>query len=172
MKKNETLPVTVKIGKLAKLKYTMNVSGGGNNSEVSTNHVYMFEVNGTWSKITSSSPVHLSNGDELAVAGLFANGELNASAYKNLTTGHTHMPEFVQSYVGAILLLAISGFVYFHDRNGFGSGNFRTAATAFAVVMLLSGLMLLFVGRHAQRSHSALNAALRERHVQGEKNAQ
>jgi hypothetical protein len=72
-------------GKATSVRYTINVSGGENNTSVSTWHHTIFKIDGTTVMFTSAVPAVISEGDRLVVAGRLKGRLLKAEAYVNQT---------------------------------------------------------------------------------------
>lgn len=64
----------------------MSISGGGDNSQVTTTHISIFQINEKPIKAESTEPLMINEGDEVLVAGSISKGIFNGLAYKNLTT--------------------------------------------------------------------------------------
>jgi hypothetical protein len=73
-------------GTVSNLRNTINVSGGGENNQVTTTHISIFQLTGRQIKAKSSEPLMINEGDKLIVAGSTQKGVLNSYAHKNLTT--------------------------------------------------------------------------------------
>ncbi|MFZ6847086.1 hypothetical protein [Undibacterium sp. RuRC25W] len=73
-------------GHAASVRNTVSISGG-NESEVSTMHIALFQVGDKQVKLKSKEPVLINEGNEVVLAGKNKSGEFNALAYKNCATG-------------------------------------------------------------------------------------
>ncbi|HCE3705881.1 TPA: hypothetical protein NG682_004671 [Vibrio parahaemolyticus] len=74
-------------GVVTKLRNSVEISGGGNNSVTTTTHVTIFQVDGQPVKIKSNEIVLVDENDRVTVAGKISKGVFNAYAYVNNTTG-------------------------------------------------------------------------------------
>ncbi len=74
-------------GVVSKLRSTIEISGGGRESSVTTTHVTVFLLDGQPVKIKSREAVLVNDSDYMTVAGKASNGVFNTYAYINNTTG-------------------------------------------------------------------------------------
>ncbi|MGD9169819.1 MAG: hypothetical protein PVI97_07125 [Candidatus Thiodiazotropha sp.] len=74
-------------GIVSKLRNSVEISGGGSDSIVTTTHVTIFHLDGQPVKIKSREAVLVDESDNVAVAGKVNEGVFNAYAYINNTTG-------------------------------------------------------------------------------------
>ncbi|MEH8208091.1 hypothetical protein [Aeromonas veronii] len=74
-------------GVVSKLRNTVEISGGGRDSGVTTTHVTIFHLDGQPVQLKSREAVLVDENDNVAVAGKVNNGIFNAYAYINNTTG-------------------------------------------------------------------------------------
>jgi hypothetical protein len=72
-------------GTATSVRYTIDVSGGENNSGVSTRHHTIFKIDGTTVMFTSGVPAVIGEGDRLVIAGHLKGRLLKAEAYLNQT---------------------------------------------------------------------------------------
>lgn len=73
-------------GVASNVRNTVSISGGGKDSQITTTHISLFQIDGRQIKASSSEPVTINDGDEVLVVGRTGSGTFNALAYKNLTT--------------------------------------------------------------------------------------
>ena len=83
------------------------VSGGGNNNSVSTTYIAPFRIDQYQVRFSSGSPLSISDGDEVVVAGQPWHGALYADAIHNVTTGLTKHSGVVSRVFMALLVLAV-----------------------------------------------------------------
>ena len=74
-------------GVVSKVRISVELSGGGQNSSVTTTHVSIFHLDGKPIKMKSTEIVLIDDDDHVSVAGESRNGVFNAYAYRNDTTG-------------------------------------------------------------------------------------
>lgn len=126
-------------GTVSNCQHTIKVSGGANNTSTSTTYIALFRVNGRPVQFRSSQPSSVSDGDNVAVAGLMWGQSLDALACRNLTTGEV-MDSGVWSYVfGAIILTAVAIVICVVVGNMFGN----MVQLLIAVVVLAIAVYLL-----------------------------
>lgn len=98
-------------GTVSNCQHTVNVSGGANNTSTSTAYIALFRVDGRPVRFRSSQPSSISDGDNVAVAGLPWRGSLDALAMRNLTTGEV-TNSGVWGYVFAAVFVPAVGSVF------------------------------------------------------------
>ena len=112
------------------------MSGGGNNSKVSTTYIALFRIEQRQVQFSSGSPLSISDGDEVVVAGRSWRGALYADAVRNVATGLTRHSGIVSRVFASVIVLPI-GTVFsivvagFFGAVGAGFGHpvfFRAAA--------------------------------------------
>lgn len=100
---------------------TSRVSGGGNNGAVSTTYIALFRLEQRQVQFSSGSPLSISDGDQVVVAGRPWRGALYADAVRNVTTGITKHSGIVSRVFVAIIVLGIGTAVTLWVMNTFGS---------------------------------------------------
>jgi hypothetical protein len=92
-------------GTVSGIRHTISISGGGNNSEVSTKHHALFSLDdGTTVIFNSGGPAVIRDGDQVVVAGKQKGQLMKADAYWNRTA-------HVSGNAGKWSSLAIGAFV-------------------------------------------------------------
>ena len=97
-------------GTASRCQNTNRVSGGGNNGAVTTTYVALFRLEQRQIQFSSGSPLPVSDGDQVIVAGRRWRGELYADAVHNTATGFTRRTSIFSPIIMAVLVLA---FFYF-----------------------------------------------------------
>ena len=90
---------------------TSRVSGGGSNSSVSTTYIVLFRLAQQQVQFSSNSPLPVSDGDQMIVAGRLWRGELYADAVHNTTTGLTRQAGIFSRIVFAVILVVFGFFL-------------------------------------------------------------
>ena len=83
------------------------MSGGGNNSKVSTTYIALFRIEQRQVQFSSGSPLSISDGDEVVVAGRSWRGALYADAVRNVATGLTRHSGIVSRVFASVIVLPI-----------------------------------------------------------------
>lgn len=73
-------------GIASNVRNTVSISGGGENSQIITTHISVFQIDRRQIKAKSSEPLMINECDKVLVVGNTYRGIFNALAYKNLTT--------------------------------------------------------------------------------------
>jgi hypothetical protein len=89
------------------VRYTIDVSGGENNSGVSTWHHTIFKIDGMTVMFTSGAPAVIGEGDQLVVAGRLKGRLLKAEAYVNQTAGVKGDAGMWASFAGMVFCLLL-----------------------------------------------------------------
>lgn len=97
-------------GTATAVRYTVHVSGGGDNSGVSTSHHIIFKIDDKTVMFTSGFPAVISDGDRLVVAGQLKGRVLVAEAYVNQTAG-VRGDSGVWANFAAMLIFLVPGMV-------------------------------------------------------------
>ncbi len=101
---------------------TSRVSGGGNNGSVSTTYTALFRIEQRQVLFSSSSPLSISDGDQVVVAGRSWRATLYADAVRNATTGITTHSGIVSRVFVALLVLVIGGVISLMSLKNFPYG--------------------------------------------------
>ncbi len=101
-----------------------NRVSGGSNGAVTTTYVALFRLGRRQVQFSSGSPLSISDGDEVIVAGHPWRGALTADAVRNVTTGLTRQSGIVSRVIVALLLLVI-GVLFPSAAAGFFGPNGR-----------------------------------------------
>lgn len=91
-------------GTVTNCQHTLRVSGGANNTSTTTTYITLFRVNGRAMEFRGGSPSSVSDGDQVAVAGLPSGATLTVLAFRNLNTGEVANAGIVGNLLGAVLL--------------------------------------------------------------------
>ncbi|MBE7211969.1 MAG: hypothetical protein INR65_13195 [Gluconacetobacter diazotrophicus] len=110
---------------------TSRVSGGGNNGTVSTTYISLFRLEQRQVQFSSSSPLSVSDGDRVVVAGRLWREVLNADAVRNVTTGVTKHSGIVSRVFFALFVLLFGAVASWIVSLGLGP-NGRWLFLAFA----------------------------------------
>ena len=86
---------------------TSRVTGGGNNGLVSTTYIALFRLGQRQVQFPSGSPLSISDGDQVVVAGKPWRGALSADAARSVTTGLTRHSGIASRIIMALLLLVV-----------------------------------------------------------------
>ena len=132
-----------------------NRISGGNNGAVSTTYVALFRLGQRQVQFSSGSPLSISDGDEVVVAGFPWLGALTADAVRNVTTGLTRQSGIVSRVFVALLLLAI-GVVFSLVAASFFGPNGRWIFLGFVA----GSLFLLWRAVQTGRAWSYVKSAL------------
>ena len=99
---------------------TSRVSGGGNNSAVSTTYIALFRLERCQVQFSGNSPLSVSDGDQVFVAGRQWQGTLYADAVRNVATGATKHSGIVSRVVLAVFVLLFGVFAAWMATLGLG----------------------------------------------------
>lgn len=111
---------------------TSRVSGGGNNGTVSTTYIAPFRLEQRQVQFSSGSPLSISDGDEVVVAGQPWRGALHADAVRSVTTGLTKHSGIVSRVFVALIVLVVGG-LFTAGAGGILGPNDRWIFAAFAL---------------------------------------
>ena len=81
--------MNILMGIASKVRNTVELSGGGEDSSITTTHVAILYLDGKLIKIKSGEIIFIDNDDHITVVGRSRNGIFNACAYRNDTMGIT-----------------------------------------------------------------------------------
>ena len=138
-------------GTVSHCQNTIEVSGGRNNTSVTTTHIALFRVDGRPVRFSDSQPPTLADGDRVLVAGRASGGStLQADAIRNVstqTTNHTG----IGSRIFAVVVFAVVGLVA-------GVMLYRSEAYWFALAAVgLCGLAAAYQGWRAALTQRCLD---------------
>ncbi len=122
-------------GVVSKLRNSVEISGGGNDSGVTTTHVTVFQIKGQPVKVKSREAVLVDESDIVAVSGKISNGVFNAYAYINHTTGVTGNTGIGIHYFFGLVFSLVGAFVIY-----------RYSGPYFGVLPMVSGTGLIMIG--------------------------
>jgi hypothetical protein len=93
-------------GKVSKIRNTIDVSGGGENSSASTSHISIFNIDNQTIRYSAPFTSVINNGNEIVVSGVIWRGVLQALAYKNFSTGtYDNVGIFKNFFIGFIFFI-------------------------------------------------------------------
>jgi hypothetical protein len=133
-----------------KVRNTLDVSSsGGENSQTSTTHISVFQLNAQPVQVLADSPVMIDEGDTVLVAGQVKNGGFKAFAYQNVTTGvHDSAGWILNVFIGS--LFAIGGLLACVSIFGSDWGP------------VILGLPFLLIGSYAAHGGFSVLSAIKE----------
>lgn len=99
---------------------TSRVSGG-NNGAVSTTYIALFRVDQRQMQFSSGSPLSISDGDQVIIAGRLWRGALYADAVRNVTTGVTKHSGVAARIFLALVVLLFGAFASWMATLGLGA---------------------------------------------------
>jgi hypothetical protein len=123
------------------VRNTVVVSGGGNDSQVTTTHVTHFQINGKLIK-TTASPLMINDGDDVLAVGNLNKGIFNALAFNNFSNGITGNQGWAVMLLFGIGFPVVSVFSYLQFSDPF----FGFIPKIVSGVFMLAGLYMLFRG--------------------------
>ncbi len=95
------------IGIISHSQNTSRVSGGANNTAVSTTYIALFRLGQRQVEFSSGQPLPVTDGDQVVVAGREYQGTLYADAIRNVTTGVVTHSSIFGRVCGALLVLIL-----------------------------------------------------------------
>ncbi len=99
-------------GTVSGLKSSVEISGGGNDTQVSTTHVTCFQLDNVPVMLKTGSPAMIDNGNKIAVSGGTNGGVFRALAYRNMTTGATGSGRILAYILPGIVFIIATIFMY------------------------------------------------------------
>lgn len=139
-------------GVVSKLRNSVEISGGGNNSSVTTTYVTIFQINGKPVKIKSREAILLDENDHVEVAGKIRDGVFNAYAYINDTTGvKGNIGIGTHYFVGLISPIA-GAFVIYNFSDPF----FGAFPKIIGLFFIMVGLYMLYKGTQISNAYKLL----------------
>lgn len=117
---------------------TSRVSGGGNNGQVSTTYIALFRLGQRQVQFPSGSPLSISDGDQVVVAGIPWRGALSADAVCNVTTGLVRHSGIASRIFTALLVLIIGAVVTLGAMRIFGTNG------GWVFLAFMAGAVFLF----------------------------
>ncbi len=148
-------------GAAEKIRNTVSVSGGGKDTNVTTSHISLFQINGKQIKVTSGEPVMIEEGDEVLLAGGEKNGVFNAVAYRNITTGARGSTPYLSHLIIGIVFPVFS--IFFFTAFS-GSFNFDSAPKPMQfipiiipIIFFITGIYILVTGFRIMKARDMLN---------------
>ncbi|EHE6926753.1 hypothetical protein [Vibrio cholerae] len=143
-------------GVVSKLKSTIEISGGGRDSSVTTTHVTIFHLDGQPVKIKSREAVIVDNSDTMTVAGKVRNGVFNAYAYINNTTGVSGNIGLAIHYFFGIVF----PFAGLFAINTFSDPFFGVIPTILGAGFIGVGLYMFYKGTQISKASKLLRVTL------------
>ena len=128
-------------GIASNVRNTVSISGGGNDSQVTTTHLTHFNIDGKIVK-TVASPLMINDGDDVFAVGNTSNGMLNALAFKNFTNNVTGNQGWLIMLLFGIGFPVVSVISYLQFSDPF----FGIVPKIVSGVFLVAGLVMFFRG--------------------------
>ncbi len=141
-------------GQAASVRNTVSISGG-NESEVSTTHIAMFQIGDKQVTLKSKEPVLINEGNEVVLAGTDKSGVFNALAYKNCATGAEGNAGWFGRMLFGLFFPIVSVIVW----RTFPGDSFSLIPKLFAAMFLCSGLYMLSSGANVFRAVGVVKEA-------------
>ncbi len=129
-------------GIASQVRNTISVSGGGNNSSVTTTHIAIFQIEGRQIQCKSSEPILINEGDMVMVASKTGSGILNGYAYMNLNTRAVGNEGWVLMLFFGVLFPAVSVAVF----SIFSDPFFGVLPKVIGGIFLVVGLGMFYRG--------------------------
>ncbi|MGL6260077.1 hypothetical protein [Vibrio sp. WXL210] len=139
-------------GVVSKLRNTVEISGGGRDSSVSTTHVMIFQLDGQPVKIKSSEVVLIDESDNVAVAGKVNDGVFHAYAYINNTTGVSGNIGMGIHYIFGLIFPIVGAFVISEFSDPF----FGALPKLIGAVFIGGGLYMFYKGTQISNASKLL----------------
>lgn len=153
-------------GRVSDYHTDTSVSGGGENSSVSTTHYAHFMLDSQKVLIEHHAPVMIGTGDRVSVTGELRDGIFHGRAWYNHTLRHIAYPGHRIFLVLGLLIGVIAPAVAVAVGSFFISDN-QTLQGSFFLVMgglsLMFGVYVLNIALTNRRAIRQLNASLRQR---------
>lgn len=138
-------------GHAASVRNTVSISGG-NETEVSTMHIAIFQVGDKQVTLKSKEPVLINEGNEVVLAGTDKSGVFNALAYKNCVTG----AEGNAGWFGRMLFGLFFPIVSVVVWRTFPGASFSLFPKLIASVFFCGGIYMLASGANVFRAMNIL----------------
>ncbi|MCD8553339.1 hypothetical protein [Seleniivibrio sp.] len=148
-------------GKAEKIRNTVSVNSGGQNSTVTTSHIALFQITGKQIKVISGEPIMIEEGDEVVLAGNQKNGVFNAIAYKNTTTGAIGNQPYLSYFIIGIAFPVFATIFFLNFKSILTESFFQVKFLLFLIllpaVFILVGVYLLITGLKIIKAKGMLN---------------
>ncbi|MFZ6690275.1 hypothetical protein [Undibacterium sp. SXout20W] len=141
-------------GHAASVRNTVSISGG-NESEVSTTHIAIFQIGDKQVTLKSKEPVLINEGNEVVLAGKNKSGMFNALAYKNCVTGAEGNAGWFGRMLFGLFFPIVSVIVW----RTFPGASFSIFPKLIASIFFCSGLYMLASGANVFRAVGAVKEA-------------
>lgn len=139
-------------GIASNVRNTVSISGGGNDSQITTTHIAVFQIEGRQVKAKSGEPLLINEGDSVIAVGSISSGVFNALAYKNLTTLTEGNEGWVMMLVFGVVFPCVAVFAFATFSSPFFGIMPRIVSGAFFAF----GMFALFRGGRVMKAISIL----------------
>jgi hypothetical protein len=141
-------------GSVAKVRNTVSVnSSGEENSQTSTTHISVFQINGQPVQTSTNNPIMIDEGDEVRLAGYLSKGVFYALTYQNQTNG-------VSDSAGSMLQIIV-GFIFIISGLVMPIAGFNIVIGA-GIFTLCFGALFVWVGWRVLKGQLDIQDAVKE----------
>ena len=141
-------------GQAASVRNTVSISGG-NESEVSTTHIAMFQIGDKQVTLKSKEPVLINEGNEVVLAGTNGSSVFKALAYKNCATGAEGNAGWFGRMLFGLFFPIVSVIVW----RTFPGESFSFIPKLFATLFFCGGVYMLASGANVFRAVGVVKEA-------------
>lgn len=142
-------------GKASKVRNTVQINGGGGNSnQVTTTHISLFQLDGRQVKLKSNEPPLIDEDDSVSVSGNISNGVFNAYAYKNSDTGASGDSGVLVMFIIGIAFPIAGIYALFAFSNPF----FGLFPKVIGMMFVLIGMYTFYRGLSIQKAINLLKS--------------